>query len=69
MSREVAEREGDTRSELGSALTAKSPTWGSNSQAMRSQPEQKLDAQLTVPPRCSLSYHFISTWFFTVLNT
>ena len=31
-----AEREGDRGSEAGSALTADSPTWGSNSETVRS---------------------------------
>ena len=30
------EREGDTESEAGSRLSAPSPTWGSNSQTVRS---------------------------------
>ena len=36
--REGAEREGDTESEAapGSELSARSPTWGSNSQTVRS---------------------------------
>ena len=42
-----AKREGDTESEVGSEaesesrLSAQSPTWGSNSQIMRSRPEPK----------------------------
>ena len=35
----------------GSELSAQSPTWGSNSQAVRSRPELKSDAQPTEPPR------------------
>ena len=44
-------REGDRGSEVGSALTAGSPKWGSNSQTTRSRPEPRSDAQLTEPPR------------------
>ena len=47
-----AEREGARRSEMGSALTAQSPTRGLNSRTGRSPPELKSDAQLTEPPRC-----------------
>ena len=36
----------------GSELSAQSPTWGSNSWAVRSWPELKSDAQPTEPPRC-----------------
>ena len=36
----------------GSELSAQSPTRGLNSRTVRSWPEQKLDAQLTEPPRC-----------------
>ena len=36
MSRAWAEREGDTESEAGSEPSAQSPTWGLNSQAVRS---------------------------------
>ena len=35
----------------GSELSAQSPMWGSNSWAVRSWPELKLDTQLTEPPR------------------
>ena len=50
-SRGEAGREGDRGSEAGSAQTAASPTRGSNSQAVRSRPEPKSDAQPTEPPR------------------
>ena len=36
----------------GSEPSAQSPTWGSNSQTMRSWPEPKSDASLTEPTRC-----------------
>ena len=38
-----AEREGDRGSEAGSALTAESPIWGSNSRIVSSPPEPKSD--------------------------
>ena len=45
------EREGQNLNQAaGSELSAQSPTWGSNSQAVRSWPELKLDAKLTEPP-------------------
>ena len=46
-----AEREEDRGSEAGSAWTAVSLMWGSNSWTMRSWSELKSDAQLTEPPR------------------
>ena len=49
------QRERETQNQkqaLGSELSAQSPTRGSNSQAVRSWPELKLDAQLTEPLRC-----------------
>ena len=46
------ERESQNRKQApGSELSAQSWMRGSNSQAMRSRPEPKLDAQLTEPPR------------------
>ena len=36
-----AEREGEKESQTGSTSSVQSPTWGSNSQAVRSQPEPK----------------------------
>ena len=53
MSREGAEREGDTESETGSRLRGIStePDAGSNSQTVRSRPEPKSDAYPTKPPR------------------
>ena len=50
------EREGDTESEAGSTLSARSPMWGSNQRTMRSGPEAKSDAQQTEPPRCPRSF-------------
>ena len=50
-----AEREGETQNPKqapGPELSAQSPTPGSNSQAVRSCPEPKSDAQPTKPPRC-----------------
>ena len=47
-----AERERERGSEAGFVLTAVSPMRGWNSQAVRSQPELKSDAQSTEPPRC-----------------
>ena len=48
-----AEREGhtDRKQAPGSEPSAQSPTWGSNSQTVRSWPELKSDAQPTEPPR------------------
>ena len=48
-----AEREGDTEPEAatGSELSAQDPMQGSNSQASRSWPEPKSDAQPTEPLR------------------
>ena len=51
------EREGDRRSEAGSALTTVSPRWVSNS-----GPEPKLEAQPTEPPRhpsTDVLYYFL----------
>ena len=48
MSRQEAEREGDTESEL----SAQSLTRGSNPRTVRSRPEPESDAQPTEPPRC-----------------
>ena len=45
------EREGDRKSEVGSALTAESSIRGSNSRTLRSWPEPKSDAWMTEPPR------------------
>ena len=44
------EREGDTESEAGSALSAQSPTWGLNSRTTRLWPELKLDLIQLSPP-------------------
>ena len=49
----------------GSKLSVQSPTRGLNSRSVRSWPEQKLDAQLTEPPRCP-SLAFLKL-FYTVL--
>ena len=49
------QREGETQNPKqapGSEPSAQSPTWGSNSQTVRSGPELKSDAQQTEPPRC-----------------
>ena len=35
------QREGETESQAGSALSTKSPTWGSNSRTVKSRPEPK----------------------------
>ena len=61
---------------LGSELSAQSLTWGSNSWAMRSWPEQESNAQPTEPARCTLdegcpyiqgpSDH--NTWIFSLLK-
>ena len=51
-SRGRAKVEGDRGSRAGSALTAASPTQGSNSQTSRSWPDPKLDAQRTAPLGC-----------------
>ena len=48
----VGQRDGETGSEAGSALSTESPMWGLNSEAARSLLESKSDAQLTEPPRC-----------------
>ena len=46
------EREAQTlKQALHSELSAQSPTWGLNSETMRSWPEPKSDAQPTEPPR------------------
>ena len=52
------ERKTQTEEAPGSELSAQSPTRGSNSQAMRSRPEPKLDAQPTEPPRHPLLCFF-----------
>ena len=55
MSGLAAERERETQTSSqapGSELSAQSLTRGSNSQAVRSWPEPKSDAQPTEPPRC-----------------
>ena len=43
------EREGDRKSEAGSALTTESSKWGSNSWTLRSWPEPKSDTWLSHP--------------------
>ena len=50
----------------GSEVSAQSPTRGSNSQAVRSWPEPKSDAQLTEPPRCPRIYIFAYVFFHTL---
>ena len=54
-----AEREGDRRSEAGSALTAESPMRDLNSQTVRLSPEPKSDTQPTEPPRCPDVFIFL----------
>ena len=48
------QRERKTGIEVGSVLKAESLVQGSNSQAVKSWPKLKLDAQLTKPPRFPL---------------
>ena len=54
---EQREWEGDRGSEVGSAQTADSPMWGSNSQTMRSWPELKWGAWLIEPSSCPKTQH------------
>ena len=64
MSREGAERgRHKIQSRLQTQLLAQSLTQGSNSQTVRSWPEQKLDTQLTEPPRRPL----VSVYFTDLL--
>ena len=51
VSRGDTEEGGNRGSKVISMLIAVSLMWGSKSQTARSQPELKLDAQLTEPPR------------------
>ena len=56
------QREGERESQAGPALSAGSPTRGSNSRNMTSRSEPKSDAQRTEPPRRPIIciYHYFS---------
>ena len=53
-----AERERREQESQAGSVSVQSPTWGSNSQTMRSLPEPKSDAQAIEPPRHSRSFLF-----------